>query len=170
VEQVFNYSDNGSQAFKNINQWNQFMTLVEQQSKTNNKFTYTLCRKSEFDDFIPDSDAKEKKKLKEADAIEPPKNTGDQKLDTVIQRIGSAKVEKDKDGNKHAIVYFNNNRSYIVFYNNERFAIFDNPSSGWVSKGSYDKGGRKLVVTDGSKSGKTFETDNFWETLKLYKK
>jgi hypothetical protein len=55
VEAVFNYSD-GSQVFKNITQWNQFMELVDAHSKIKKTFTYTLCRKDEFDNYIPDSD------------------------------------------------------------------------------------------------------------------
>ena len=170
VEQVFNYSDNGSQVFKNINQYNQFMMTVEEQSKVNNNFTYTICRKSEFDDFIPDSDEKQKEKEQRVESSQPKAITGDDKLDIVIKRIGNAKVQKDTSGNRTVIVYYNENKNYIVFYNNGRFAIFDNPSQGWISKGSFDDGGRKLVVTDGAKTGKTFESDNFWETLKLYKK
>lgn len=49
---VYNYSE-GCQVFKNINQFNQFISLCQKQSKDYNKasFTYTLCRKSEFDSF-----------------------------------------------------------------------------------------------------------------------
>jgi len=51
-ENVFNWSE-GCQVFKNINQFNQFISLCKQQADTHKKatFTYTLCRKSEFDSF-----------------------------------------------------------------------------------------------------------------------
>lgn len=51
-ENVFNWSE-GCQVFKNINQFNQFMQLVDQQVSLSSKntFTYTLCRSSEFDSF-----------------------------------------------------------------------------------------------------------------------
>jgi hypothetical protein len=53
-EYVFNYSE-GSQVFKNVNQYNQFIKLCENQENNANKllFTYTLCSKKEFEDFIP---------------------------------------------------------------------------------------------------------------------
>jgi hypothetical protein len=49
-ENVFNWSE-GCQVFKNSNQFNQFIKLCEKQEKIKNTFTYTLCRKSEFDSF-----------------------------------------------------------------------------------------------------------------------
>jgi hypothetical protein len=50
---VFNWSE-GCQVFKKSNQFDQFMNLCEQQETLTNKntFTYTLCRKSDFDNFI----------------------------------------------------------------------------------------------------------------------
>ena len=53
-EYVFNYSE-GSQVFKNVNQYNQFIKLCENQENNANKllFTYTLCSKKEFEDFVP---------------------------------------------------------------------------------------------------------------------
>jgi hypothetical protein len=49
---VFNWS-HGCQVFKNVNQFKQFIKLCENQVSISNKdtFTYTLCRKSEFDSF-----------------------------------------------------------------------------------------------------------------------
>ena len=51
-ENVFNWSE-GCQVFKNINQFKQFIQLCENQVSIakKDKFTYTLCRKSEFDSF-----------------------------------------------------------------------------------------------------------------------
>jgi hypothetical protein len=51
-ENVFNYSE-GCQVFKNANQFKQFIQLCENQVyyAKKDKFTYTLCRKSEFDAF-----------------------------------------------------------------------------------------------------------------------
>jgi len=52
-ENVNNYSE-GCQVFKNISQFNQFISLCETQVSISDKstFTYTLCRKSDFDSFI----------------------------------------------------------------------------------------------------------------------
>ena len=52
-ENVYNYSE-GSQVFKSVVQYNQFIKLCEKQISVSEKrlFTYTLCRKSEFDEFI----------------------------------------------------------------------------------------------------------------------
>lgn len=54
-ENVFNYSE-GAQVFKNITQYNQFITLCESQLKKKNTFTYTLCKVSDLDKFVPDSE------------------------------------------------------------------------------------------------------------------
>ena len=51
TEYVFEYSNDGSQVFKNFNQYTQFVKLCKAQVKTKNTFTYALCRKTEFDDF-----------------------------------------------------------------------------------------------------------------------
>ena len=50
---VFNWSE-GCQVFKKSNQFDQFIKLCEKQETSTNKntFTYTLCRKSDFDNFI----------------------------------------------------------------------------------------------------------------------
>jgi hypothetical protein len=52
VESVNNYAKDGSQVFKINNQFNKFINLCKSQLLIKNKFTYTLCRKSEFDDFV----------------------------------------------------------------------------------------------------------------------
>lgn len=51
-ENVYNWSE-GCQVFKNINQFKQFISLCEKQKSKaeKDKFTYTLCRKTEFDEF-----------------------------------------------------------------------------------------------------------------------
>lgn len=51
AENVYNYSQ-GAQVFKNITQFNQFMQLCEDQVSIKSTFTYTLCKQSEFDEFI----------------------------------------------------------------------------------------------------------------------
>jgi hypothetical protein len=55
-ENVYNYSE-GAQVFKNITQFNQFISLCENQINLANKntFTYTLCKDSEFNEFVPDT-------------------------------------------------------------------------------------------------------------------
>jgi hypothetical protein len=54
AENVFNYS-NGAQVFKNSLQWEQFIKVCEEQVTIANKdtFTYTFCKQSDFDDFVP---------------------------------------------------------------------------------------------------------------------
>ena len=56
AENVFNYSG-GAQVFKTVTQWDQFITLCESQVTIakKNTFTYTLCRQSEFDNYVPSS-------------------------------------------------------------------------------------------------------------------
>jgi hypothetical protein len=59
-EYVFNYSK-GSQAFKNINQYNQFIKICEKQvTSGDKKFTYTLCSKKEFDSYADPDEQREK--------------------------------------------------------------------------------------------------------------
>lgn len=52
-ESVNNWSE-GCQVFKNVNQFKQFLSLCERQISLSKKdtFTYTLCRKSEYDSFV----------------------------------------------------------------------------------------------------------------------
>ena len=54
AESVFNYSG-GAQVFKTVSQWDQFTTLCESQVTMAKKdtFTYTFCKQSEFDTFVP---------------------------------------------------------------------------------------------------------------------
>jgi len=54
AESVFNYSG-GAQVFKTVSQWEQFVTLCESQVTMAKKdtFTYTFCKQSEFDNFVP---------------------------------------------------------------------------------------------------------------------
>lgn len=52
LETVYNYST-GSQVFKTKNQYLQFINLCEKHiDKNSNNITYSLCRKSDFDDFV----------------------------------------------------------------------------------------------------------------------
>ena len=54
AENVYNYS-NGAQVFKIASQWDQFIALCESQVTIAKKdtFTYTFCKQSEFDTFVP---------------------------------------------------------------------------------------------------------------------
>lgn len=54
ADYVFNYSG-GAQVFKNSTQYDQFMDFCDKQIKLSNKaaFTYTLCKGSEFESFVP---------------------------------------------------------------------------------------------------------------------
>lgn len=54
ADYVFNYSG-GAHVFKNSTQYYQFLDFCDKQVKLSNKavFTYTLCRASEFESFIP---------------------------------------------------------------------------------------------------------------------
>lgn len=54
AEYVFNYSG-GAHVFKTVSQWDQFITLCEDQINISKKktFTYTFAKQSEFDNFVP---------------------------------------------------------------------------------------------------------------------
>jgi hypothetical protein len=54
AEYVFNYSG-GAHVFKTVSQWDQFITLCENQINVSKKktFSYTFAKQSEFDNFVP---------------------------------------------------------------------------------------------------------------------
>jgi len=54
AEYVFNYSG-GAHVFKTVSQWDQFITLCENQINVARKktFSYTFAKQSEFDNFVP---------------------------------------------------------------------------------------------------------------------
>jgi hypothetical protein len=54
ADYVFNYSV-GAHVFKNSNQYEQFLYFCDKQVNLSNKkvFTYTLCKQSDFDSFLP---------------------------------------------------------------------------------------------------------------------
>jgi len=56
AENVYNYSE-GAQVFKNITQYNQFISLCELQYQLTKKdtYTYTLCRNTDFENYIPEN-------------------------------------------------------------------------------------------------------------------
>lgn len=171
AENVFNYSNDGSQVFKNLVHFQQFMTLCEKQAETKGKFSYTVCRKSEFDGYVPQKEAEKTKVNNTQNNQQPKKQTGDQKLDVIKNRLGNSAIEqKMSNGDRTISVYYNAKNNFITFYNNGRFACFAAAGGGFISKGSFDDGGRTLVVTEGKNEGKTLKTENFWETLTLLKK
>lgn len=69
-EFVFNYSE-GAQVFKNLNQYEQFMKICQNQvdKGSKNTFTYTLCSKKEFDEYP--SPEEQRELLKTTPAINP---------------------------------------------------------------------------------------------------
>lgn len=56
AENVYNYSE-GAQVFKNIIQYNQFINLCQSQIELTKKdtFTYTLCRNTDFENYVPEN-------------------------------------------------------------------------------------------------------------------
>ena len=59
AEYVFNYSG-GAHVFKTVSQWDQFITLCENQINVARKktFSYTFAKQSEFDNFVPSEPVK----------------------------------------------------------------------------------------------------------------
>lgn len=171
AETVFNYSPDGSQVFKSLANFNQFITLCETQAQTKAKFSYVVARKSEFDSFVPPT-ATEKKAKAAAPVNQPtPAMTGDQKLQVIKNRLGEAAIEvKTSDGGRAIEVYYNSKRNSIQFFNNSRFFIFSALGGSAISKGNFEDGGRVLKVTEGVKAGQTFKGSIFWDALILYKK
>ncbi len=168
VEKVFNYSEDGSQVFKNTNQYNQFITIIEEQAKTNNIFSYAICRKSEFDDFIPDSEQKEKEKEEAKAAARGNKElTGEEELDLILSRINTAQVQKNSSGDRQIVLFYNSQRNYIVFYNNKRFAIFDNPSPGGFVSKTPSASCAVVIVTVPFARSSTSTTKSSWATKYL---
>ena len=57
AESVFNYSG-GAHVFKNAIQYDQFIKLCEEQFTSSKKdtYTYTFCKNSEFEEFVPETE------------------------------------------------------------------------------------------------------------------
>lgn len=70
-----------------------------------------------------------------------------------------------KTTSNSAEVKFNGRKNQAVFYNNGRFSIHRVGAAGSISKGNYLNGGKILVVTAGSKAGKTFKDGSVWDNL-----
>jgi len=62
ADYVYNYSG-GAHVFKNSTQYDQFLDFCDKQVKLSNKvvFTYTLCKQSEFESFVPVDEADDTK-------------------------------------------------------------------------------------------------------------
>lgn len=90
-----------------------------------------------------------------------------------LSLVKEAQIKRNADG-QYAVVGLANNR-FIELYPNGRFWYNGFAPVGAtmvpqnISKGSYSNGGRKMVVTEGAKSGSTFETSSFWDTVKALK-
>ena len=171
AETVFNYSPDGSQVFKSLANFNQFMALCETQLKTKTKFSYVVARKSEFDSFVPQTPIEKKKKADTPNNQSPAAMTGDQKLQVIKNRLGESAIEvKNSDGSRAIEVYYNSQKNIIKFFNNSRFFILSALGGSAISKGNFEDGGRVLKVTEGVKAGQTFKGPIFWDALILYKK
>ena len=118
-EFVFNYSE-GAQVFKNLNQYDQFMKICQNQVDKGGKttFTYTLCSKKEFDEYLsPD----EQRELIKAPAVNPtasaavsatqslPSNDYKTEMESLIKRRFAS--EQGKPGIKSFIDRFTKDNS-----------------------------------------------------------
>lgn len=171
AEKVFNYSDDGSQVFKNISQYNQFISLIEEQSKTNNIFSYAICRKSEFIEYIPESDQKQDQKSQsDTQTQDSPELTGDEELDLIISKNNITNVRKLSNGIRQVTTNLGPSISnkIIVFDNNKSFTVRDrnvpNPKE-FILKGTFKDGGNTLVVSEGKVSRNNFKSDNLIKNL-----
>lgn len=58
-------------------------------------------------------------------------------------------------------IFFNNDKNFAEYYPNQRFGAFKTGTSGYLVKGYWYNGGRKLVI-DG---GKTIDTNSAWASI-----
>jgi hypothetical protein len=100
--------------------------------------------------------------------------TGNANLDKVLSRFAGSMLTKGTDGKYKVEVYFNSYQYKATFYENGVFGVekLDKlPSNAgyiapFIASGNYYDGGRKLVVTTGSRAGQTISTDNAWTSIR----
>jgi hypothetical protein len=101
-------------------------------------------------------------------------STGNSNLDKVLARFEGSMLTKGTDGKNKIEVYFNSYQYKATFYENGVFGVekLDKlPSNAgyiapFIASGNYYDGGRKLVVTTGSRAGQTISTNNAWTSLR----
>jgi hypothetical protein len=103
-----------------------------------------------------------------------PISTGSSNLDKVLSRFEGSMLTKGSDGKNKVEVYFNSFQYKATFYENGVFGvekINKLPSNAgyiapFIASGNYYDGGRKLVVTTGTRAGQTISTNNAWTSLR----
>ena len=100
--------------------------------------------------------------------------TASSDYDQFKKNVKEAQERKSSDGTTFLAVPLSDNR-FVEIYKNGRFwynqfvPVGGNIVPKNLSKGTYSKSGRRLVVTEGNKKGSAFETSSFWDTVKLLK-
>ena len=80
-------------------------------------------------------------------------------FDDVADNLGGAKlINSAKDT---IMVDFNNNKNQASFFNNNRFSITTKGIDGYLKKGTYLDGGKKLIIDEGG----TIEGNSVWANL-----
>lgn len=100
--------------------------------------------------------------------------SGNANLDKVLARFEGSMLTKGTDGKYKIEVFFNSFQYKATFYENGVFGIEKLeklPSNAgyiapFIASGNYYDGGRKLVVTTGSKAGQTISTNNAWSSIR----
>lgn len=87
------------------------------------------------------------------------RNSDKKNFDDVSDNLGGAKlINSAKDT---VMVDFNNGKNQASFFNNNRFSITTKGITGYLKKGTYLDGGKKLIIDEGN----TIEGDSVWENL-----
>jgi hypothetical protein len=112
--------------------------------------------------------------LKTSSSTQTTPKTGSANLDKVLSRLSGSMLLKGTDGKYKVEVYFNSYKYKATFYENGVFGVEKltvlPASSGYIApfiaSGNYYDGGRKLVVTTGTRAGQTISTNNAWTSLR----
>lgn len=138
-ETVFNFSPDGSQCFKSINQWQEFFKLCQAQSLTKSRFTYTISRKSDFENFTP---------APEPQPITPPGQPDNPNYAEFQKNIRTesegSKITFTINGPSTDVIFADNN-TIARFTSSDKFLITQkSPYRTW--KGNFSKGGKEYSV------------------------
>lgn len=65
------------------------------------------------------------------------------------------------------VAMLENSSKKVIFYSNDRYTISRaGDTTGFIQKGTYRDGGRKLIATDGLNKGKTITGPSVWRNLR----
>lgn len=138
-ETVFNFSPDGSQCFKSINQWQEFFRLCQAQSLTKSRFTYTISRKSDFEKFTPEPEPQPTTPSGQ------PENVNYAELQKNIRaELEGTGIKFKIEGSFTELIFADNNTTCRYTSSDKLLITQKSPYRKW--KGTFSKGGKQCTV------------------------